>query len=198
MIQNYFVSCLIVDFSWLDKVLVTVQPLWRCVRLDCCADCGNTSWQMLMLWDDENFHHKWPDKTWDTVMLCCCNMFDCCFDCGNTKQATPAVGRKSWTRQELWSQHCFWLIFGIVGSPAAVQLQALCCCGVWSRARWRGGAGGRPRPGAGGEARSAFGLWRLQTGGQRGHNLSRRRRRKRGRRGKREEEQLVMTSIWGL
>ena len=42
MIQNYFVSCLIVDFSWLDKVLVTVQLLWRCVRLDCCVDCGNT------------------------------------------------------------------------------------------------------------------------------------------------------------
>ena len=71
-------------------------------------------------------------------------------------------------------------------APAGAQRQALCCCGAWSRARWRGGGGReRPRPGAAGEARSAFGLWRLQTaGGQRGTNLttSRRRRRRRRRR----------------
>ena len=122
-------------------------------------------------------------------------MFDWRFDWRKTKQATPAVGRKTWTRQKLWSHPRFWLVFRVIKAPAVEQLQALCCCGVWSRGSLRGGGGARPRPGGAGEARSAFGLWRLLTGGQRGHNLTTRRRRG----GKREElEQLVMTSVWGL
>ena len=48
--------------------------------------------------------------------------------------------------------------------PAGGQQRALCCCGAWSRARWRGGCW-RPRPAAAGESRrSAFGLQRAQTG----------------------------------
>ena len=72
--------------------------------------------------------------------------------------------------------------------PAGGQQRALCCCGAWSRARWRRG-GWRPRPAAAGEARSAFGLQRAQTGeaGVRGRRL--------GLQSHQEEEEVVVEQL---
>ena len=67
-------------------------------------------------------------------------MFDWRFDWRKTKQATPAVGRKTWNRQKLWSHPRFWLVFegewGTCCSTAASSV-LLWCLKSREFERWR-------------------------------------------------------------